>query len=227
MTSRIPRILLALTALVLLASLVGCGGGGGSSTGGWVIDDSLFTPNYVAALDGKLYHWNHLPMTAKFNLPDGWAATYGTVQNDAAGEWKSGIKMIRVVAGFADVTVEFVEQSELGGTTYGRTSFSYNPSSGEMLDADIRIAISDSHGPIAPIDVQALIAHELGHALGIGGHSPNKTDLMYTTHIFGVARPATALDINTAKTAYPSYFGFSMLGQETTRGGEIVTEVIE
>lgn len=221
-----PRILLALVALALLASLVGCGGGG-TTSGGWVIDATLFQPNYVSALDGKLYHWNHLPMTARFELPAGWAATYGNAHIAASGEWNSEREMVRVVTGLANVTVEFVDQSELGNNTYGRTSFSYNPSSGEMLSASIQIAINDSHGPIAPIDIQAVIAHELGHALGIGGHSPNSTDLMYTTHIFGMARPATALDINTIKTAYPGYFGIPMLRQEPTRSGEIVHEVIE
>jgi len=221
-----PRILLALVALALLASLVGCGGGG-ATISGWVIDDTLFQPNYVSALDGKLYHWHQLPMTAKFTLPPGWAATYGNTHLAAAGEWNGEREMIRVVTGFANVTVEFVDQSELGNNTYGRTSFSYNPSSGEMLDSSIKIAISDSHGPTAPIDIQALIAHELGHALGIGGHSPNSTDLMYTTHIFGTAQLTSALDINTIKTAYPSYFGIPMLRQEPTRSGEIVHEVIE
>ena len=221
-----PRILLALVALALLASLVGCGGG--ASVSGWLIDDTLFTPNYVPALDGKLYHWHQLPMTAKFDLPADWAVTYGNTHLAASGEWNSEREMIRVVTSpSADVTVEFVDQSELGNNTYGRTSFSYNPSSGEMLDAGIKIAISDSHGPTAPIDIQALIAHELGHALGIGGHSPNPTDLMYTTHIFGVAQLTSNLDINTIKTAYPNYFGIPMLRQESTRGGEIVTEVIE
>jgi len=227
LTSRVPRILLVLVALALLSSLVGCGGGV-SSTRGWVIDATLFTPNYVPVLDGALYHWDHLPMTARFELPRNWVANYGTVQYDGAGEWNGELQMIRVVTSpSADVTVRFVDQSELGGSTYGRTSFNFFSDSGTMFTATIKIAISDSEGPTAPVDIQALIAHELGHALGIGGHSPNNNDLMYTTHIFGRAQVATILDVNTCKTAYPNYFGIPMLMQRPTRGGNIETRVIE
>lgn len=224
-----PRCLLLLAILALLA---GCGGG--TNTDGWVIDATLFVPNYVADLDGQLYHWTSLPMTVHFELPSDWAVIFGSdadLYKWAAAEWNGELEMIRVLSSSssADVSVIFVSQTVLGGTTWGRTSFHYYPSTGEMNDATIQIALWDRHGdPIASEDIQAIIAHELGHALGIGGHSPNYDDLMYPTHTFGSPNFVGLRDMNTIKTAYPSYFGRALVGQEGVRSpGPLAHGVIE
>jgi predicted Zn-dependent protease len=44
--------------------------------------------------------------------------------------------------------------------------------------------------------LDALVAHEVGHAVGIGGHSPQSTDVMYTRP---TVRTPTDRDRNTLR----------------------------
>ena len=44
--------------------------------------------------------------------------------------------------------------------------------------------------------LDALVAHEVGHAVGIGGHSPQATDVMYTRP---TVRTPTDRDRNTLR----------------------------
>jgi hypothetical protein len=44
---------------------------------------------------------------------------------------------------------------------------------------EIRIYVADDHGLLPPDQIQRLVLHELGHALGMHGHSPIPADLMY------------------------------------------------
>lgn len=59
-----------------------------------------------------------------------------------------------------------------------------------IYSAEIRIGISDGllHGQYNDIDeVNHTILHEVGHALGLLGHSDGPDDIMYVPHQFGVA----------------------------------------
>lgn len=44
---------------------------------------------------------------------------------------------------------------------------------------EIRIYVADAHGLLPPDQVERNVLHELGHALGMHGHSPIPADLMY------------------------------------------------
>ena len=60
----------------------------------------------------------------------------------------------------------------------------------------------------------ANITHELGHALGIWGHSPEKTDVMYYSHTREIPQ-ITVRDINTLKLIYQ---------QPTRLGGQLTRD---
>ncbi len=44
---------------------------------------------------------------------------------------------------------------------------------------DVQIYVADAHGLLLPDQVEGIARHEIGHALGMRGHSPIPADLMY------------------------------------------------
>lgn len=231
MTRRIPRILLLIAALILIAFLAGCGGGGSDE---FIIDEDAFEPNYVAVLDGQLYHWDHVPVRASFDLPDNWAVLYDgqPLHTQAVNEWNvaeykgTPVQMLRTVSwgSSTDVAVAFVQR--LFGSTLGETRYTYSPTTLRMVDAEITIALSDTLGPMTADEIRAVMAHELGHAIGIGGHSNTSTDLLYPT-LQHPPQVAGVRDLNTMKTAYPSCFGGRSILRAPAGEEEFVTVVIQ
>lgn len=202
---RVRRILL--TGLVAIL-LVGCGGSGPSLP---PVDVTLFTPNYVSSLRA-LYHWDHLPIKVAFNLPSDWQQRYPAnpgLYIDAANEWNQPGRhpMVSLVTpALADVQVFFVSPDEFEGNIRGQTEYTVD-SRGVMRSALIKISLDiPGVGSLSASDAQLAIAHEIGHALGIAGHSPNEDDLMHYSHPFGASQVTSVRDLNTAMTAYPSYF---------------------
>lgn len=65
--------------------------------------------------------------------------------------------------------------------------------------------------PLAEVMVLAAARHELGHALGIWGHSPRETDALYYSQVRNPP-PISASDINTLKRIYqqPTRLGWAV-----------------
>ena len=63
--------------------------------------------------------------------------------------------------------------------------------------------------------IQSAARHEIGHALGIWGHSPLETDTMYFSQVRRPA-PISARDINTLKRVYeqPTHLGWPLGDRE-------------
>lgn len=243
MAVRIVRTSLVVAALVLFVSLLGCGGGGGGGVAvAPRVSDTLFAPNYIDAIyaqpSGGIFHWNHLPMRVAFTTPNNWpTADYGApmdLYNAAANEWNQmGLQAMVVVVpqgAPADATASFTTLAQLDPQEHlrGLTQYQHNVATGEMQAATIQVALDNPDGTFAgPGIIQEAVAHEIGHALGIGGHSPNPVDLMYAIGEGQVAHPE---DWNTAMSAYPSFFGrFVALEQGPTNralSGPVHTDVI-
>jgi hypothetical protein len=188
--------------------LLGCGGGGGGNNGndGGTIsrcDPDTFTPNYAHHLT-SLLNWSGFPVNVYF-IRD---ANYSTARQDIAiagfNQWvtaTSDVLSYSIVStqSAANITVRFDPSTPNGVTDIHFSGF-------DISSADMTVGIKDD----ADSDVQAVAAHEFGHALGINGHSDSVDDLMYPIHYLGTIGVVTTRDLNTIKTGYCHLFGRSV-----------------
>jgi predicted Zn-dependent protease len=158
----------------------------------------------------ELFHWSHLPVNIFIAAGNGQEQKWSQVVAAGFDEWvqaSHGVVTYRLVdsASKAQITVRFVSSSTIPccPNLVGLTTTSWT---GPVLQsAEIVLAT----GQKSPSDLQTAAAHELGHALGICGHSDNPADLMFSAPIrvpASPARPVTDRDLDSLKRCYPALF---------------------
>jgi hypothetical protein len=166
---------------------------------------SRFVPNYVPSLTGGLQAWPRFPLTVAFVHDGNYSADRQAAITAGFDQWVSatnGLIDYRVVGdpSTSDIVVNCnptvnlsLTHTEFTGTT--------------VLHATIAMGLAEPFGSTAllpPRSLQAMAAHEFGHALGINGHSTDPHDLM--NHVLTDNISITPSDLNTLKTAYPRLF---------------------
>lgn len=212
----------AASALGLTGLLAGCGGGGGSSASSTSTSSSYqpdlthFTPNYAASL--TLYHWPMLPVRVYFAndltiTPSGGSPTrVNDLIQTGFNRWPAatgGVVGFTVVTdpSQAQITVSTVTVPDPSGLSEtGKTSVT-NTSGNVLTGATVQIYVwPDITVPELTLGQVETASHEFGHALGIGGHSPDRSDLMYVSHDPNTDVALSVRDVDTIKTIY--YFLF-------------------
>ncbi len=215
--SRFGAALVAASSLIPL--LASCGGGGASSSKtrnaatpvpttststSTTCNNSTYTPNYASSV--TLLHWSLFPISVFFKQD----AQFSTARRNLAlagfNRWvaATGNRSDYTVvssASNADVVVSFYKFTGGSGDTLGTTTVSYSGDN-VIRSATVELGITGDNS-----DDTLTAAHEYGHALGITGHSPTETDLMYFTG--NLSGAVTTRDLNTALTAYCNNFNRS------------------
>ena len=104
----------------------------------------------------------------------------------------------------ADIKVYFVPK--FNDNKAGVTEHVSQAGGKYILSATVKIRYTDYYRPqrtLSKDEIYAVAVHEIGHAIGILGHSSNRNDIMYpTTDIIGIH--ASNRDVNTIRQFYCS-----------------------
>lgn len=203
-----------LVSMIALSSLIGCGGGGSSSGGTCSV--TSYTPNYATASGMTLRKWDHLPIKVFFSTTTPINAT--TIEQhvrDGFNQWE--VALVRDLwtevgtSGAADLVVTV--QASAPQTTLATTTVFFNSGTSIINNATMTVF---TWGAIPESDYNPTGAHEMGHALGIGGHSGSSLDMMFFTgNLSGLL---TTPDLNTLRTCFCDFGNTAIPAQRKPAG---------
>lgn len=202
----------------------GCGGGATTSTGTTATTSSTsstattagscfatYVPNYSDAIntstnpnvEGNFYTWANLPIKIFFVVDSFWSSGLQTATLAGFDSWNSTVGgasyTIVSSSSSADLVVSFVPPGTIGTNVLGVTSGTVRGS--QLVSATMEILNTRTLNQITQT-----AGHEYGHALGMFGHSPSATDIMYYAAAPASPNAPTANDSNTLLGLYCGNF---------------------
>ena len=213
--------------MLLLLGMGACASGTDSSSASgtylrWVTFEA-------AGHEHVLLRWQKRQMPLRVHLPkpppgmfEDREAIYESVR-DGVLDWEGvagpGLPRFEFVESPGDANIPIVWGSEPDGDWYiAKCSFDLNLRQRRFGVSRILVTakwggnrVADSH------DVHAVMLHEMGHALGFGGHSPDSGDIMYPAHQPGSDRGLSDRDRRTLEALYARPSGSRMAGAKRFR----------
>lgn len=225
---------LALLAAVVILILSGCGGGGSSKSDP---APTQVLPGYLnnCLVDGKLVRWTNMPIGIFFdtaNPPENWGSTDKVMFQDAMTDWSNttnGAISFTVLSQPSNpfINVKWVKDSPMGQPeAAGVAKFESVVIDNKLYfqRVDIELATTRIGGvPYTTADQKIIALHELGHALGLWGHSDSPADIMYGSGIINTRGISSgdSLTINALYQRTPDVTQ-SPVGRAPERKGPIV-----
>jgi predicted Zn-dependent protease len=161
-------------------------------------------------LNGKVIHWNlsYMPLkvyiTPANNLPN-WSQASNTTVEQALTTWSQALNgkvFFKTVSTpqQADIVVKW--QPQLPAHLLGQNPF--KAVNNKILQSDITLATHHptTAAPLTLAQLKQTAIHELGHALGLMGHSSHPQDRLYSHSNPLQTQPLTQRDINTIRLLY-------------------------
>lgn len=146
--------------------------------------------------------WSRFPVKVYIQPADTRSQVWVNLMTQAVNEWKQSFPL------------ELVDRAERADILIDRSSIPLKfPPTERVRFADTRFELYEQDGilrhrmririqPNRPnLSLLAAARHELGHALGIWGHSPQESDVMYFSQV-RTPPVISARDVNTLKRVY-------------------------
>jgi predicted Zn-dependent protease len=158
---------------------------------------------------GRLMRWNMMPLKVsispmKFYSKQGQDLKYRHFVKQALDEWhkvSNGKVSFVVVDNLLSSNVN-IEWQRVQRQALGHCIFQYDRAN-RLYSAEVMIGLTEGlvHADYNNEgEIYHTILHEIGHAIGLG-HSPYKTDIMYTPHQKGI-HSVSAGDVETVNWLY-------------------------
>lgn len=184
-----------------------------------VSPESMNMPDYVDELSkDQRQRWSESKMPIKIYLRSGdgipgYKQSYGKVLESALNDWiqalGSDVQIVRVDnPQKADIVVKWTNDLSAGVNRSEGGDVRYVATADGIQHADITLLTLDPSPTVRLNDslVYWISLHELGHGLGIVGHSRNPGDVMYFAAPQKVNPKLSSRDIQTIKRLYSEHF---------------------